>query len=85
VRGVWERRKTLIHAHQQRGYNFLLHRITTLSTEQEHIYLTALHRVIGLTIAEHRRLDQIAWEIAQAQDAVHQANEHYLQRKGNYQ
>lgn len=45
-----------------------LQRMTALNEEQQAIYRTALYRALGLTSTEKMRLEQIACDIALAQD-----------------
>ncbi len=72
----------MIARHHQR-VQAALKRLTILNSEQQVIYRMALHRVEGLTTAEQIRLDQIAYEIAVAQDEFNQ--EKYRMDRREYQ
>jgi hypothetical protein len=61
------------------GPQAAVQRFDQLYAEQQSIYRTALHRTVGLTCAEQRRLEEIALEMALALDARHRESEPVLE------
>jgi hypothetical protein len=62
-----------IYSSQEDRARLALQRIAALNAEQQSIYKSGLYRTAGLTMAEKLRLEQIAREIALAQDERNRA------------